>query len=527
MRNMFNIKFNKASWLFLLAMGLITSTSCDKDVTELQPFDRITETLAFETPARIELSMVGVYDAAQSGFYAGGQVRGYPFGAANVQQGDNRGEDVLNVAAFYAITYESTYDPTTANNVFMWHTLYGVINKANIFIQGIQAALANGVVTAEQAAAYEGEARFLRALAHHELLVHYARPYADDPSSRGVFYRTAPISSLTALQAEQTKNRLSVGECYNLLLEDLNYAEQNLPATRAGGLKITRATKGAAIAIKSRIYLHMGQWSNVITEGNKIVTGAGYSLTPSPDGVFVSNSNNSESIFSIENAATDNPGVNGALPAMYAVAPGRALVAISPNIYNVTWWLENDLRRQLLVSEAANGFFSKKYRDVTNQSDYNPIVRLAEVILNVAEAHARLGNTEEALEMLNMVRNRAVTNPEDQFVSGDFSSQNELILAILRERRIEFLSEGRRWSDIHRLGVDPNFNTGGIPAKVAFGNTTKASWGYGLNVDANGDYIGTKSIVARPYSDFKFIWPIPLDEINTNPGGSSVQNPGY
>src|SRR5690606_24144442 len=115
-------------------------------------------------------------------------------------------------------------------------------------------------------------------------------------------------------------------------------------------------------------------------------------------------------------------GVNGSLPSMYAVAPGRALIAISPIIYNATWWLEDDLRRQLLVSEVANGFFSKKYRDVANQSDYNPIIRLAEVILNVAEAQARQGNTGEALSMLNLVRNRSVTSPADQFVAGDFAN---------------------------------------------------------------------------------------------------------
>ena len=81
---------------FILAVGLVLTmsmmvVSCDKDTTDLLPFDRITEAAAFETPDRCELSMVGVYDAAQSGFYLGGAVRGYPFGAANVEQGDNRG----------------------------------------------------------------------------------------------------------------------------------------------------------------------------------------------------------------------------------------------------------------------------------------------------------------------------------------------------------------------------------------------------------------------------------------------------
>lgn len=525
-----NFRYIKTSFLTLL-LAAFTMQSCDKDVTELNPYDRITEQLAFSSPARVELSMVGVYDAAQTGFYAGGQVRGYPFGAANVEQGDMRGEDMLNVAAFFAITYEATYNTASANNVFMWHTLYALINKANIIIEGVKGAAANGTITAAAAAAYEGEARFLRALAHHELLVHFARPYnhTADASHQGVPYRTVAVNSSSSKDAEVQKGRNTVADCYKLLLEDLNFAEANLPETRANAaLKISRATKGAAIALKSRILLHKGDWNGVITEGTKLLdNGVGaYSLTAAPEGVFASNNGNTESIFSIENSSTDNSGVNGALPVMYSIAPGRALVAISPIMYNNPAWVQSDLRRTQLVKEAGNGFFSNKYRKITTQDDWNPILRLAEVTLNTAEAYARTGNTAKALELLNKVRNRAVTDAALQFTGSTFASAKDLTAAILMERRIEFLGEGRRWPDIHRLGKDADFSTNGIPAKVAFGNTTKASWGFGVAYE-NGAYTGTKSIATRPYDDFRFLWPIPLDELNTNEVLKAQQNPGY
>ena len=224
--------------------------ACDKDVTDLQPFDRITETAAFTTPERCELSMVGVYDAAQSGFYIGTAVRGYPLGAANVEQGDCRAEDMLNVATFYAITYEATYNPTTANNVYYWETNYGAINKANLVAEGVQQAQRNGVITAEAANAYEGESRFLRALCHYELLVHFARPYnhTPDASHLGVPYRTASVSTAASQEAAVQQGRNTVTECYHLFIADLDYAEQNLPATRSGSQLISRATSGAAIA---------------------------------------------------------------------------------------------------------------------------------------------------------------------------------------------------------------------------------------------------------------------------------------
>lgn len=513
-----------------LAISAVAS-SCDKDVTDLQPYDRITETAAFSTPERCALSMVGVYDAAQSGFYAGGAVRGYPFGAANVEQGDNRGEDMLNVATFYAITYQATYNPTTANNVYHWETLYSLINKANIVIEGVQGAQAAGVLTEAQAKSYEGEARFLRALAHHELLVHFARPYkhTGDASHLGVPYRTRAVNTAAAKDAAAAQGRNTVKECYDLLIEDLNFAEQNLPASRAGTLNISRATSGAAIALKTRIYLHMGRWSDVIAEGNKLPSGSPYSLTATPEGPFASYTSNTESIFSIENSSVDNGGVNGALPVMYSVSPGRALVAVSPIIFNAPFWDADDLRRTQVNKHNGRAYFSNKYRNITTQDDWNPIIRYAEVLLNVAEAQLRVASPDmnAALTPLNMVRNRAVTDPAKQYTVGSFADAKAMLQAVLNERRIELLAEGRRWADIHRLANDPDFSTGGIPAKVLYNQTTFASWAPGLNYDASGNYTGTLGQPAIPYDDYRFVWPIPVSELNTNPVLAAQQNPGY
>jgi hypothetical protein len=96
------------------------------------------------------------------------------------------------------------------------------------------------------------------------------------------------------------------------------------------------------------------------------------------------------------------------------------------------------------------------------------------------------------------------------------------VQAIILERRIEFLAEGRRWPDIHRLAQDPiaALRPEGIPAKVGNGNvtgTTLAQYGIGVPV--------VLSQPAIPYSDFRFIWPIPGLEITTNP--VIVKNPGY
>ena len=513
----------------MAAVMVALAPACD--VTDLTPLSNISEATAFENADRVELAVVGMYNAAQSGFYAGGQVRGYPFGAAAIQQAEMRGEDMVNQALFYAITNQATYTPFSANNVFHWNTLFALINQCNVVISGVQGAVSEGLIAAEVGLAYEGEARFLRALSYHELLIHFARPFADNNGANpGVPIRQTAVNSASSVSDAINQGRNSVAEVYDFILADLDFAETNLPATRSGNLKVTRATAGAAVALKTRVKQHKGDWSGVISEGNKIVSSAapftsaigGFTLNASPAGAF-DNNFTSESVFSIENAVTDNPGVNGALPTMLGnpLAGGRGLVLVGPYIHNDADWLDTDLRRDLL-SNNGRSFFTEKYTDFVGRSDAAPILRYAEVLLNLAEAEARVnGVTERAVSLLNAVRNRAVTDPADQFTTGSFADSKALLRAILKERRIELLAEGRRWPDIHRLALDADFSEGGIPAKLAFGDFAFTDY------DLVNRPQPTKSIPFIPYSDFRFLWPIPADELAQNPTLAEQQNPGY
>src|SRR5690606_21956996 len=233
----------------------------------------ITVSTAFATHNRIALTIAWVYDASQSGTYIGGAVRGYPFGAAHVEQGDNRGEDVVNTQAFYLITYNSTYTPATANNDWHFQTLFRLVNRINVVLAGLDAAVPSGGLTQADLDAYKGECRFLRALAYHELLKHFCKPYSDNPNAPagGMPIRTTAITGSASAEAAVQIGRSTVAETYDFVLDDLDYAESVLPETRSSrSLIISRATKAAAIALKTRVYLHMGDWANVITEGNKI-----------------------------------------------------------------------------------------------------------------------------------------------------------------------------------------------------------------------------------------------------------------
>lgn len=519
MKNIFKSFKHYAKWVLIipvLVMGIIVS-SCNKDIIELEPFTSVSETAAFSTPSLIQLSVNGMYNAAAIGLY-NGTGRGYPFGAAHIQQGDNRGEDVVNIATFYQLTYTATYSTTTANNVYMWLDTYRLINRANIVIDGVTKAVANGTITATVGDDYIGQALFFRAIAHMELLVHFSKPYkfTSGATHPGVPYRAVPYTTQENVDAGTLQGRNTVKECYDFIIKDLDEAETKLLSKSA----ITRASKEAAIAMKTRAYQHMGDWDKVITEGAKLT---GFTLTASPNGPFANSYSNTESIFSMLQSATNNPGVNAALASQYK---RRLLVCLSPIIWRDAEWLQDDKRRTEgeLVFKSSGVVFTNKYKDDVNNTDAAPVIRYAEVLLNMAEAYARKSTPDltNALAKLNIVRNRSLANPTTQaHTSTTLSTQTLMVNAILKERRIEFAMEGLRWPDIHRLQHETIGGISGIPAKLANGSPGAAAFTLGT------PYTGALGTTAIPYSDFRFLWPIPQVEVDANPTLAAEQNPGW
>jgi hypothetical protein len=526
-----------------LGLGLALGACNVLDYTQQ---NAIPETAVYSDVSRISLAVTGVYDAAQSGFYNGNNansgVRGYPFGAASTDLGDARGEDVSDIANFFGLVFSNSISNSSPNIVYMWANLFAVVNKANVTIAGIKQAQASGIITASQEASYEGELRFLRALSYMELVINWSKPYTDGSGANpGVPYRDTPVNSVAGIASAGDVDRGTVANVYEKMLADLDFAETNISATATGK---TRATRGAAIALKQRLNLYKGDWAGVIREGNKLISGTaaftspigGYSLMPTQRAAFVGVNTTAENIFSIENTQTDNASSNGGIGSVFGNtttqanggAGGRALIAISPNLYNASFFTCDDLRRTQMMQIDDSRYVSRKYLDGATNTDYNPIIRYAEVLLNQAEALARTGQGPQALALLNAVRNRSVTAAANQYTAANAPTGDALTQAILNERRIEFVAEGLRWGDISRLAPDTKFAPipgGGIPAKF---------WGqvadnivltkYGCNAPATG-----QGVAAVPYSgaanSYLFLWPIPVAETQLNQ--KLAQNPGY
>ena len=123
---------------------------------------------------------------------------------------------------------------------------------------------------------------------------------------------------------------------------------------------------------------------------------------------------------------------------------------------------------------------------------------------------------------LNNVRNRSLADPATQaYTAADFADNVALLGAILLERRIELAMEGRRWPDIHRLQFCPHYPMNGIPQKLA--NTAVPAASFTLGTPYDGPY----GVNAIPYTNYRFLWPIPQSELDINPTLQAEQNPGW
>jgi len=464
-------------------------TSCKKELLSPVPQTSITDATAFDTPARVANQVNSLYGSLKSGTLFGGRAQ---------IAGDIRAEDFLNETTNLvtgADVWQLNATGTSQNFVKnLWAAAYSTINQSNLFIDGM-AAKGTSVVGAALSNNYLGEARLIRAICYWKLLEHYARPYADGNGSKpGVPLR------LTGIKASGFSElaRSTVAEVYTQIIADLDFAEANLPSSYATAvLNTTRAHKNTAIALKTRVFLGMQDYTRVIAEANKIVaqntapfsatTGVAHALQPNIVNVFRSPYTTSESILSMPMTGTagDNPGTQNQLAFYWSRTPtgvGNGEFSLNPSgIIANTGWTATDARRGFNATVSGKPYLNTKYNTPSPFTDWAPIIRYSEVLLNLAEALTRTnaGVNPKALALLNAVRQRS-----DPATILAPLTQADLINAILLERRIEFLGEGLRNFDIMRL-LQTIPGKGSIPAKAP--------------------------------SEQGYIWPISADELSLNP----------
>jgi hypothetical protein len=495
----------KSSFKKIVTVSLCTTAlafgtfSCQNDLLDPEPTTLYPQEVVFDTPARVLLQVNNLYSYIKVGSFLGGRYQVYS---------DVRANDFINLRS-NGVTALGVWNHTLTEQsqndvVSLWAAGYAAINQANVFLAGMEANSAKFVApifpatfttTAEQ---YKAEAKLLRALSYYSLLQLYARPYTD--TSNGAAPGSKPGLPLR-LQAETdgTNNdlaRSTVGEVYQQILTDLNFAEQNLPLTYTGGtastLNVTRAHRNTAIALKTRVYLSMGLYNDVIREANKLVpatapyaapTGVSNALNASITAVFAAPQETTESILSFPFTAQNAPGTQNQLAFYYRPSPvGNGEYALNSGaggILSNAGFGATDVRRTSLITGTGT-LYLNKYPNGTPYTDKAPVIRYAEVMLSLAEARFRTAGPADAqaLALLNAVRQRSNGSAYTSFATTDAAAN-----AVVLERRIEFLGEGIRNLDIMRLNAP-------IPAK------------------------GTVSAV-NP-TDILYVWPIPNTELAAN-----------
>ena len=423
--------------------------------------------------------------------------------------------------------------PLLPENNFLascWDDSYKTILRCNIVIGRIENIEFKSEVLKAQ---YTAEARFLRALIYFYLNRIFG--------GYGVNGELLGAREITQTEAYDM-GRVSLQEMYDLIIQDLKYAESNLPESY-GSTDIGRVTKGGATALLGKVYMTMAgyplnkgeeYYKLAIDQFKSVIGNSRYSLVPTYKDLFeVSNKNTSESLFEVQykkgtqGGATGSPWNNNFAPRFSdkeVVLVGDKGGENSPtqdmsNAYEV-----GDPRKYVSMRDGwtnaktgawENEKYVCKYYDVStsgSDNDNNWIeLRLADIYLLYAEALVRTnGDKQTAIDYVNKIRERARNTPGDpditpaadllrDYTLSDFSTSNDLLLAIEKERRVELAFENHRWFDLVRTGRAKDVMT----AEQKFDGYSDFTW-----------------------SDDALAYPIPMTVMQSNPG-KIIQNKGY
>ncbi len=411
---------------------------------------------------------------------------------------------------YYSFTY--THSPDQPNARYFWYTSYKIINGANTVIDIVNNSGAKDDMTRE----LQGENYFLRAFCHFNLVRFYAKPYNEgDPNvNPGVILRQSASE-------DPAKARATVKETYDFIVSDLKKAAALMNKSRGRAY----ASKEAAWAMLSRVYLYMEDWDHSIAYADSVINSGKFTLETSDSypTYFANALSRNETIWAIAFTPADNRGKFGSIASMlysdgnsgwgeeYASKSYRDLMSDHPE--DVRWSYIDTLYdgNNIAKKNGIQIFYITKfsYQDGDPNLSSPVMFRLSEMYLNRAEAYAHKGSEGPALADVNEIRkNRGLENAQYSAVPAG----KTLLDVVLDERRRELAFEGHRIFDLLR-----NHR-----------NIVRNYWGYhliGLNpaaIDLSQPPTGYPNLLIQ-WDDNRVQYFIPVDEMNANP--LCVQNP--
>jgi hypothetical protein len=517
----------------LFSLLIIASLVSCKKALEIDPAQSIDAGTALTTKDNVNAAITGVYSRLKSARLFGRDLITHPEALADNGFATNKSGRLLPEA-------NNTAPPSSgASNHFtatLFQQGYFAINEVNLILSKIQ-----GVADATPADKlnWEGQLLFLRALNHFIV----AEVYSYMPGAIVAAQNRGGIPIMLSYTDNVDTARVTlparapIDNVYAQIVADLENANSKFgQAVTFNDGNVSVANKAAILGLLSRVnlyrknYTEAKRWSDSCTSkfGSRLRTAAQYVNS-------WRQATHEETLFQVRFASTaENIGVNESLQTSYTtlVTSGGATTGgfgdlvptltlmtdlgitigtvntttgvITPG-HNTTSFASANLViasrtadvRNLLYEVGTSGRGLRKVettkflgKNGAINLDNVPVLRIAEVYLNRAEAEATTGSPvfDEAAALADL--NVIVTNRGlPAFVGLTGSALYE---EILKQRRVELAYEGHRFFDLKRLGRNlvkgPHYND------VAF-------------------------------TDFRILPPIPQREVDVNP--NMQQNFGY
>lgn len=480
----------------LLSVLVISAfIGCD-DFLDLKPVSQSiavdntdADSILYKTASEVESALAGAYGDFKNEYY---QLDYFVNGDA---QADGAYAGADNPANFQIDDYN--IDAINSNVSRDWRYLYSTIGKVNNVINNVN-DVPDPALTESRKKEILGEASFIRAFMYFQAV----QLWGDVPLQLESV-TTISIDILPEIYPLLFPPRATKEEIYAQILTDLNVALANVRTTAPHK---GYATQGAVNALLAKVYATQEphDWNKVKEYCDNVIA-LGYTLMPNYEDLWTGNENCAESIFEINYEGGSSDGNWGTkmwrgLDWKKFNIPSNDLVkAFDEEQDNIRKdasiiWLDVTGKWSDIHWPQTHYPFINKYRTFTEGSNQNNIfIRLADILLLKAEALNEMGDVNGAAVLVNQIRTRV------HLPNTTATTQEQMRLAIEKERRLELAFEGHRWYDLKRTGraIEVMNNATGVGG-------------------ANLGYMLTEN---------RLVWPIPQAELDKNT--KLTQNPGY
>lgn len=471
----------KLKYIAIVGVMLTIFSGCEKLSLDLAPESSVADGNYWKSPEQFESFIAGVHARLRTyelNFMVLGELRADVFGDTPFS-----GEATQGWERFWFNTINSE-NPGLSN----YAGLYNLINQLNLLIYKTEPA---SNLTDANRSYYLGQAYGLRAMCYFYLLRSWGETIImTDPSI------TFDINNLAKAVSSET-------DVMNLIKADIQKSEENF-GTNYSFKYNDKAfwSKAATMMLKAEVYLwssrRMGGGTadattakNALTDIQTQIPALG--LMANFKDVFTSSSvpaskNNKEVIFVLRNALLEYTMGGGSYASTFlpqsnliinfwdSISAAKISNAVenyaggllrAPVRKSAFWSFRDEDSRKLVSARGAYtesegvftlaGCYINKFPGVMDAgsrkiADDYIVYRYADLLLMLAEAKSILG--EDPATEINLVRQRAYGANYSEEVWGypNQSVDTDLNEALLRERFLEFLGEGKRWYDLCRFG---------------------------------------------------------------------------